>query len=152
MKILVVAWHPDDEALGCGGTITRRSREGHKIAIAILGEGVTSRYDQRERADPALVKGLHGKAGEVAKLLKIVKTLVAGFKPDAIYTHHGGDLNVDHQLVSRAVLTATRPVQGHAVRELYMFRDRFLDGVCVPTTFSDLQAECICRLKVGQAA
>lgn len=55
MKILVVAAHPDDEVLGCGGTITRLSREGNEVAIAILGEGVTSRYDDREKADPALI-------------------------------------------------------------------------------------------------
>ncbi len=145
MKILVVAAHPDDEVLGCGGTIERLSREGHEIAIAILGEGVTSRYDQREKADPALIKALHGKAGEVARLLgakqlllhslpdnrfdtlpllevvKVVEDLVTGIKPEVIYTHHGGDLNMDHVITHRAVLTATRPIKGHPVREVYAF-------------------------------
>jgi LmbE family N-acetylglucosaminyl deacetylase len=55
MKILVVAAHPDDEVLGCGGTITRRSREGYEIAIAILGEGVTSRYGR----SPAVIGVRH---------------------------------------------------------------------------------------------
>ena len=145
MKILVVAAHPDDEVLGCGGTIARLNREGHEIAIAILGEGVTSRYEQREKADPALIKALHGKAGEVAKLLgakqltlhslpdnrfdtvpllevvKVVEDLIAGSKPEAIYTHHGGDLNIDHVITHRAVLTASRPMKGHPVREVYAF-------------------------------
>ena len=145
MRILVVAAHPDDEVLGAGGTLSRLGREGHEIAIAILGEGVTSRYEQRDKADPALIKALHGKAGEVAKLLgarqlslhslpdnrfdtvpllevvKIVEDLVAGFKPEVIYTHHGGDLNMDHVISHRAVLTTTRPMKGHPVREVYAF-------------------------------
>ena len=56
MKILIIAAHPDDEVLGCGGTIGRMSKEGHDISIAILGEGITSRYLQREDADKKLKK------------------------------------------------------------------------------------------------
>jgi len=54
-------------------------------------------------------------------VIKVVEELIERCRPGAIYTHHGGDLNVDHQVVSRAVLTATRPVEGYPVRELYMF-------------------------------
>jgi LmbE family N-acetylglucosaminyl deacetylase len=145
MKMLVVAAHPDDEVLGCGGTISRLSREGHELYVAILGEGITSRYDQREQADTALIKALHERSRDVGKLLgakevilhnlpdnrfdtvplldavKVVENLIIRITPDVIYTHHGGDLNIDHALVHRAVLTATRPTQGHCVREIYAF-------------------------------
>ena len=56
MKMLVIAAHPDDEVLGCGGTIARRVTEGHHVTIAILGEGVTSRYARRDQADQAQVE------------------------------------------------------------------------------------------------
>jgi len=46
MDILVVAAHPDDEVLGCGGTVARLSNEGHTVYSAILGEGSTSRFRQ----------------------------------------------------------------------------------------------------------
>lgn len=145
MNVLVVAAHPDDELLGCGGTAARLAHEGHSVYTAILGEGITSRQAQRGGADPADLNSLHGCSQRVADLLgvkelslhglpdnrfdslplldviKVVEELIERWHPTAIYTHHGGDLNVDHQVVSRAVLTATRPVQGHAVRELYMF-------------------------------
>jgi LmbE family N-acetylglucosaminyl deacetylase len=145
MKILVVAAHPDDEILGCGGTMTRLAREGHEVRIAILAEGMSSRYAQREEVDPQQMKGLHFHAQQAADkigakelilcklpdnrldtvpLLDVVKTveeLVARFHPEVIYTHHPGDLNVDHGVVHRAVLTATRPVTGQCVLEVYAF-------------------------------
>ena len=145
MTVLVVAAHPDDEVLGCGGTITRLAQEGHDVYIAILGEGITSRYQQREQADQVVVEALHARSRQVAELLgardlflynlpdnrfdtvplldviKIVEELVERLQPQVIYTHHGGDLNVDHVVVHRAVLTATRPVAGCPVREICAF-------------------------------
>jgi LmbE family N-acetylglucosaminyl deacetylase len=143
--VLVVAAHPDDEILGCGGTMTRLAREGHDVRIAILAEGMSSRYPQREQADAQRMKNLHAHAQQAADkigakelilcklpdnrldtvpLLDVVKTvedLVARLNPEIIYTHHPGDLNVDHGVVHRAVLTATRPMSGQCVREVYAF-------------------------------
>jgi len=145
MTVLVVAAHPDDEVLGCGGTIARLAQEGCDVYIAILGEGVTSRYQRREEADLSLVKALHSRAQKVAELLgaedlfmynlpdnrfdtvplldvvKIIEELVERIRPQVIYTHHTGDLNIDHVVVHRAVLTATRPTVGQLVREVYAF-------------------------------
>lgn len=145
MKILCVAAHPDDEVLGCGGTLMRLSRQGHAVYIAIMGEGITSRYANREEADQRLIKTLHETAKEVGSLLgaetvfqyslpdnrfdtvplldivKLVENLIEQVKPKVIYTHHGGDLNIDHVIVNRAVLTATRPMRGCSVREIYAF-------------------------------
>ena len=145
MNVLVVAAHPDDELLGCGGTAARLAHEGHSVYMAILGEGITSRTAKREDADASALKGLKNCSQRVAELLgvkdlslhglpdnrfdslplldviKVVEGLIERWRPAAIYTHHGGDLNVDHQVVSRAVLTATRPTEDHPVHELYMF-------------------------------
>ena len=54
MNVLAIAAHPDDEVLGCGGTLAKLAREGHEIAVAILAEGITSRYADRQHADRAL--------------------------------------------------------------------------------------------------
>jgi len=145
MKTLVIAAHPDDEVLGCGGTIARLTREGHAVFIAILGEGITSRYAQREQADPGDVKALRERSHKVAEMLgakelfqfalpdnrfdtvplidvvKVIEKLVGDLRPQAIYTQHGGDLNVDHSVTFRATLTATRPVAGHPVKAVYAY-------------------------------
>lgn len=145
MKVLVVAAHPDDEVLGCGGTITRLSQEGHNVYIAILGEGVTSRYQHQEEADQGQVKALHARSQQVAELLgakdlflynlpdnrfdtvplldviKIIEELIERLQPEVVYIHHGGDLNIDHVIMHRAVLTATRPMIDCSVKEVYAF-------------------------------
>ena len=144
-SILVVAAHPDDEVLGCGGTMARLANEGNDVRIAILAEGMTSRYRQREQANQNELDRLHGNAQQAAdkvrakelvlcklpdnrldtvpllEVVKLVEGLIEKFKPAVIYTHHPGDLNVDHGVVHRAVLTATRPVPGQGVREVYAF-------------------------------
>lgn len=145
MTILVIAAHPDDEVLGCGGTIARFAQEGKKVYIAILGEGMTSRYEQRENADASLVNALHSNAHEVSRflgasdlfvfnlpdnrfdsvpLLNVVKTvegLIERLRPSEVFTQHGGDLNIDHVVTYRATLTATRPMVGQSVKTLYSY-------------------------------
>lgn len=144
-RILVIAAHPDDEVLGCGGTIARLAREGKEVYLAILGEGITSRYQQQEQGDRKILEALHVCSRQVATMLgakdlfmhdlpdnrfdtiplldviKIIEVLVKRLQPQVVYTHHGGDLNIDHSITSRATLTATRPILGCPVRELLMF-------------------------------
>ena len=143
MNILVVAAHPDDEVLGCGGTIAKLASEGHAVSILILGEGVTSRFSDPKDANPKELEKLHTQAKSIgaflgakevtlAKLpdnrfdsidlldvIKVIEDEVNRFKPEIVYTQHGGDLNVDHAITFRAVLTATRPLKGCSVKKVY---------------------------------
>jgi LmbE family N-acetylglucosaminyl deacetylase len=141
--VLVIAAHPDDEVLGCGGTAARRAAAGDALHIGILGTGVTSRGGGQEageavrmlQADAREVAGMLGAKSIVfgdfpdnrmdeRPLLEVVKQVeewIGEIGPDVVYTHHAGDLNVDHRVTSLAVLTATRPLPASAVRELYAF-------------------------------
>lgn len=141
--VLVIAAHPDDEVLGCGGTIARLAAEGREVSIAILGEGLTARDPQRDTTAraAALVK-LRSDADQAARTLgarqlftfdfpdnrldtvprldviKRIEELIDRLRPAVVFTQHGGDLNVDHQLLFEAVLTATRPVCTDAQRTI----------------------------------
>jgi len=142
--VLVVAAHPDDEVLGCGGTIAKISGK-EDVYIAILGEGISSRCDQRFQAEQEALHKLQIDARAVSDLLgarwvlfgnlpdnrfdeiplldviKRVEQWVTELQPEVIYTHHPGDLNIDHGITFRAVLTATRPVKGCPVKVIYAF-------------------------------
>jgi LmbE family N-acetylglucosaminyl deacetylase len=143
MKYLIVVAHPDDEVLGCGGTIARLAREGHDVYIAILGEGLTSRYKKSEKSNNKKVAALEAHSRQVAeflnckdiffhnlpdncfdtlpllKIVQLIEALIKQIQPQIIFTHHRGDLNIDHSILHRAVLTATRPVSGCTVQEIY---------------------------------
>jgi LmbE family N-acetylglucosaminyl deacetylase len=134
-KVLVVAAHPDDEVLGCGGTLARLRSFGGEASILLLGEGPTSRDENA--VDPAPAKegatlaaraaaaalgisdvrfaGLPDNRFDTVPLLDIIKIIEAvgeEVKPDLVFTHHVGDLNIDHALTHRAVATAFRPIPG----------------------------------------
>ncbi|NQT26844.1 PIG-L family deacetylase [candidate division KSB1 bacterium] len=165
-SILVVAAHPDDEVLGCGGTTARLAEEGHDIYVAILGEGITSRHDRREDVDRKMMKELQDQSWQASRLLgvkdlflydlpdnrfdtvpllevvKLVEDTVNKTKPDIVFTHHGSDLNIDHTITNRAVLTATRPMPGSLVKEIYAFE------ISSSTEWSFNQVQCAFRPNV----
>jgi LmbE family N-acetylglucosaminyl deacetylase len=144
--ILVIAAHPDDEVLGCGGTIARLTSEGNSVHTLILGEGVTSRDSKRDRTKRENeIAELRKQAENANKILGVKKVYAYGFqdnrfdtvslldiiktiekikediKADIVFTHHYGDLNIDHQITFKAVMTAFRPIKGESVKEIYSF-------------------------------
>lgn len=147
-SILVVAAHPDDEILGCGGTMARLSSEGFRVHILIMGEGMTSRDGWNAQAkgrSSAILSKLHSQSIKASKLVKAKQVTVLNFpdnrfdtvailelvkaveikkkevNPHIIFTHHANDLNIDHRLTFQAVMTACRPMKEERVREIYSF-------------------------------
>lgn len=143
---LVVAAHPDDEVLGCGGTIARLASEGWAVHVHIVAEGSTSRDDVRDTTKHGgVLEGLRRAGEEACKILgaasltmsgmpdnrmdgvdlldivKMVDNDVARLKPDLVLTHHAGDVNIDHRIVHDAVIAACRPQPGHCVKEVLFF-------------------------------
>jgi LmbE family N-acetylglucosaminyl deacetylase len=139
--VLIVAAHTDDEVLGCGGTIARHVSEGDVVYAVFMADGVSSRaqvdqndlamrYSAAEQARNILgiqenyYLGLPDNRLDSLPLIEVIQLLepiIHDVKPNTIYTHHHGDLNVDHSITHRAVMTACRPVPGHSVREIYAF-------------------------------
>lgn len=129
-RILIVAAHPDDEVLGCGGTLARHTAEGDIVQILFLADGVGGRGQiagaetVRDRIQAACNAAATLGAGQpiffgwpdnrldsmaLLDMVQPLEQVIEEFKPSTIYTHHGGDLNVDHRLAHQAVLTACRP-------------------------------------------
>lgn len=145
-RILVVAAHPDDEVLGCGGTMAKMAQDGAEVHILILGEGITSRQAIRiKKATKKQLVELKNHIKTAAKIIgakqtyvydfpdnrfdtvalldiiKVIERVKAEVGPEVIYTHYQGDLNVDHRRVFNAVLTACRPLASESVKEIYSF-------------------------------
>ena len=145
--VLVIVAHPDDEVLGCGGTMARLAREGYEVFTLVLGEGVRSRYEKNEDSLDIedAINALKKQALEANKILGVKEVFFSDFpdnrfdsidlldivkaverfkeevKPQIIFTHSKADLNIDHQITHRAVVTATRPMPGESVMSVYSF-------------------------------
>jgi LmbE family N-acetylglucosaminyl deacetylase len=145
MKVLVIAAHPDDFVLGCGGTIAKLARGGTAVSVAIISQGSTSRYAKHEEVSPDVVQRLRECSHEAATILgltnvtyfdypdnrldsvdlldivKAIERVVEEVKPQIVFTQHGGDLNNDHALVFRATLIALRPMEKCEVESLLAY-------------------------------
>lgn len=143
-SILIIAAHPDDEVLGCGGTIAKLADESAVIHVAFLADGVFSRIGEtREKQEELHVR--RGAAQEACNILgvrsvsfgdfpdnrmdtiamlditKVVEVLISEHQPNSIFTHHAGDVNIDHRRIHEAVVTACRPQRDFPVTTLLCF-------------------------------
>ncbi len=146
-KIMIVVAHPDDEVLGLGGTMNNLIlNKNVTTRVVILGEGITSRSNKRDpdQWDKELKKhkanilaaqkciGYHQlsvyefpdnrfDSVDLLDIIKIIEKEKLDFQPDIIFTHHGGDVNIDHQRTFDAVVTACRPLRHENVKTIITF-------------------------------
>jgi LmbE family N-acetylglucosaminyl deacetylase len=180
INVLVVAAHPDDEVLGVGGAVARHAESGDHVYALILAEGITARATMgcaQEKdgeiatlqmaarkaasvlgAQPPRFAGLADNQMDTVPLLEIVKyveTAVAELEPTVVYTHHGGDLNIDHRITHQAVLTACRPIPESPVRAIYAFETASstewaspgMSMVFAPNHFVDIECQLARKLQ-----
>lgn len=146
MNVLVIAAHPDDEILGCGGAMAKHALAGDKVQPVILSEGATSRDSHRNRDFRAAELKKLKSAAEAASeelgvcppqfhdfpdnrmdgmerldVTKAIESDILKFKPDIIYSHHAGDVNIDHRVIHEAIIPATRPLPDSSIHTLLFF-------------------------------
>ena len=143
--IAVIAAHPDDEVLGCGGTIARFAKEGHSVHILLMADGESSRVGAEQSIEPNLLTARNAAAKTACRILgcasveilnlpdnrldglnrldiiKQIEVFIERYHPSTVFTHHAGDVNVDHCIVHDAVIAACRPQPNHPVKELLFF-------------------------------
>lgn len=143
-SVLVVAAHPDDEVLGCGGTMAKLASEGVQVHVLLLADGETSRSSPSASFDQQIVnrgRAAHGaaeilgctsvevhhfpdnKMDTIALLdvVKIIELRLQDTRAQSVFTHHAGDVNIDHRVVHEASLAACRPQPGCVVENLNFF-------------------------------
>ena len=167
-KVLVVAAHPDDEILGCGGTMALHVDKGNDVYVVFMADGVASRGDSKnllgkinERKQSAIEAcaiigckhpvflGFPDNQLDACSILDITQKLesvIDEINPEIVYTHHNKDLNVDHQLTHQAVITACRPQPDNTVSEIYSFEtlsstgwnSPTVENIFIPNVFVDI--------------
>lgn len=145
-KVAVIAAHPDDEILGCGGTIAHHIQNGDQVFVMIMAEGLTSRDCHRDQFGKTEELSELAKSAHVANcivgttsltlknlpdnrmdsmdrldVVKLVEEFLQEHRPAIVYTHHSGDVNIDHRIIHEAVVTACRPMPGGEVTTLLFF-------------------------------
>lgn len=136
MRVLVIAAHPDDELLGCGGTVALHTRAGDEVTSVVVCEGESLRYEQSvgqashmlQAAERLGVKdvralGFPDQRLDTFTLTDIITPLeqvVAEVRPEIVYCQYGGDINRDHEILFKAILVATRPLETF-IQGIYAF-------------------------------
>ncbi|TYR80639.1 PIG-L family deacetylase [Priestia megaterium] len=132
--ILVIGAHPDDELLGSAGTLKRFIDKGYKVVsvVTALGRKEEAHHIQHLGRlankeigiEDVIFLGHANLELEMIprhKLTKEIEELIRKYQPSKIFTHHYGDMNIDHQVTFQAVLTAARPLPNRKPIELLTF-------------------------------
>lgn len=143
-KVLVIAAHPDDEVLGMGGTIARLSSEGYKISLLIITDGSSTQYLNDENID-SIIEEKKRETKEAADILgidtiyygglpdmkldtiphirinEVIENIIYKIKPNIVFTHFWGDVNIDHQAVYKSTLVVARPLINQCINEIYCY-------------------------------
>jgi len=174
-QVLVVAAHPDDEVFGVGGAIACHVRQGDRVSVLIVTDGVTARHDVTEPQKAAVRKAC-GALGvqdvrfgnlpdqrlddmPLLKVIKPISELVKELRPQVVYTHHRGDANQDHRAVFAATLVAVRPFGGNPVERVLCYEvasstewgPPFAEWAFLPNVYVDISATLDAKLQAVEA-
>lgn len=166
MRVLVIAPHPDDEVLGCGGVMARHADHGDEVYVLVLTRAIPDvlapevveqcRRELREAHELLGVSGVQLLDYPAPALESIPKRELAdairqallAFQPELVYLPHRGDIHNDHREVYYATLVAARPINNCPVRRLLCYETLsetewappFGDDTFIPTVFVDISS------------
>jgi len=171
-KILVFSAHPDDETLGCGGYIKKLSKKNNTV-VCVFTTGITSRkkYNKKElyslkknALDAFKILGFKKNiflnlddnkldSYPLLKIVKLAEEIIETEKPNVIFTHFPDDLNIDHRIVTEAVLTASRPLKKNNFIDKIFFYETLsstewsITKMFIPNTYIDIKDTIKFKLK-----
>ena len=139
MRVAVIAPHPDDEVLGCGGVMARHAAEGEEVFVIVVTRGIPELFPQD------LIERTRAEARRAHELLGVRETRFLDFpaprldvtpghlvadalakqfqalQPERVYLPHHGDLHSDHGRIYHATLVAARPLADCPVKQLLCY-------------------------------
>ncbi|RAX01871.1 MULTISPECIES: PIG-L deacetylase family protein [unclassified Photorhabdus] len=151
IRVLVIAAHPDDEILGCGGTVALYRKMGISVTSVIFCEGVSLRYTDQEIDMYSFAQNAANKLGvtdirylnfpdqrldqfNLIEIIRPLEEIIKEIRPTIIYCQYGGDINYDHELLFKATLVAVRPIEEY-IKAVFAFDTASSTEWAYPRTF-----------------
>ena len=176
-NVLVVAVHPDDETLGCGGTLLRHKADGDKTFWLVVtsmkksqgysNKQIAIRKNQMEKVAQCFgfadIKNLGISAGEVdnvstAELVQKFSQAIERIQPTIIYLPFINDVHSDHRTSFYAAFSATKWFRHPSIRKIYMMEIQsetdFAVGInsqtFAPNYFVDISEQLKEKIKIAK--
>ena len=176
-NILVIAAHADDEALGCAGTLLKHIAQGDQVHLVFLTDGVSGRnikgvLKSKRVSSSSIAAELMGASSvsqfdfpdnamdsvPLIQIVRVIENKIRETQAEIVYSHFHSDLNIDHAICSRAVLTACRPQPNNAVQSILSFEvlssTEWIDPSAwtfAPNTFVDITDHMPMKQKILEA-
>ncbi|ABS42636.1 GlcNAc-PI de-N-acetylase [Clostridium botulinum] len=165
MKVLFISVHPDDETLGCGGTILKHNNQGDEIywmiitktdeLIGFSKEFIRNREKQIEAVSKAynfkkiyelgfLTTKLH--TIDFSNLIKDISKVINEIKPEVIYMNNRSDIHTDHQVAAKAIMVCTKSFRYPFIKKILMYEcisetevaPSLPENLFIPNVYSDI--------------
>ena len=176
MNILVISAHPDDETLGCGGTLLKHKADGDKLFWLIVTTAHVPQWSQDSIADKATeVRNVANAYGveryfhlefptteletiPLSLLIEKIREVIVETIPEVVYLVHEGDVHSDHRIVYSATMSV---LKSFYMGELSVSRvlsyetlssteaaPQTLNRLFIPTVFSDITRHMERKLEI----
>lgn len=163
-KVMVISVHPDDETLGCGGTILKRIMQGYQVDIVLVTnisteQGFSSERVESRQREIEIMKEKYGcnvhlmnlKSMELDKynkgeLVGKFSKVMSSIEPNIVYLPFKGDAHSDHRIVFEAAYSCTKTFRYPYIEEVYMievlsetdFAPALNENMFIPNVFEDI--------------
>lgn len=139
MKVLVIAPHPDDETLGCGGSLLKHKANGDSLSWLVATRGHEPQWSAetlaRKETEISEVANIYGfektfrlnfpsiKLDTIPldEVILAIRQAITDCEPDHVYLNHFGDVHSDHRVVFEATMSVLKPFYSHGVKRILSY-------------------------------
>ena len=165
MKVLVISVHPDDETLGCGGTILKHKKNGDELYWLIITKadeklGFSREFIDKRKSEIKNVAQRYGFINifelgylttklhlvDISDLIKNISNIITHIRPEIIYMNNRGDIHTDHQVAAKAIMSCVKSFRYPFIKRILMYEcisetemaPGFPENIFIPNVYSDI--------------
>lgn len=165
MKVLVISVHPDDETLGCGGTILKHKKNGDELYWLIITKtdeklGFSKEFIDKRKLEIKNVAQRYGFKNifeldylttklhlvDISDLIKNISNVITFIRPEIIYMNNRSDIHTDHQVAAKAIMSCVKSFRYPFIKRVLMYEcisetemaPGFPENVFIPNVYSDI--------------